>query len=122
MFFGWALSFEPRMRSWAPWGLAGLCFLFELLVVLAAAAYHAGPVKKASAFTPQSPASGSQDLILGSEGSAQPQDFIPRLIALWRAGRLPLERLVATYDLEAIDEAEADALAGRVIKPVLLPG
>ena len=32
MFFGWALSFEPRMRSWAPWRLAGLCFLFEVLV------------------------------------------------------------------------------------------
>ncbi len=56
------------------------------------------------------------------EGSAQPQEFLPRLIALWRAGRFPLERLVVTYPLDAIDRAEADALAGLVIKPVLLPG
>jgi predicted metalloprotease len=63
--------FRPRLLAAVP-----------LLVVLAAAAYYAGPVKKASAFTPQSPASGSQDLILGSEGSAQPQDMEQFLTAV----------------------------------------
>ena len=55
------------------------------------------------------------------EGSAVPQEFIPRLIALWRAGLFPFDRLVRTYPLARIAEAEADSYAGTAIKPVLLP-
>lgn len=55
------------------------------------------------------------------EGAARPADLLPRLISLWQAGRFPLDRLVVPYPLADIDTAEADALAGRVIKPVLLP-
>lgn len=54
------------------------------------------------------------------EGGSLPRVFVPRLIDLWRAGRFPLERLVKTYPLEAIDTAEADARSGAVVKPVLI--
>lgn len=56
------------------------------------------------------------------EGNADPQVVIPRLIALWQDGRFPIERLVQTFPLAAINEAEEASLSGEVIKPVLLPG
>ncbi|MGW1024828.1 NAD(P)-dependent alcohol dehydrogenase [Streptomyces sp. NPDC002577] len=55
------------------------------------------------------------------EGDVVPQDFIPQLIALWQQERFPFDRLVKTYPLSRINEAEQDMLAGRVIKPVLIP-
>jgi aryl-alcohol dehydrogenase len=54
------------------------------------------------------------------EGEAVPQDFIPRLIALHSEGRLPLERLISTYDFTEIEAAFADAANGSAIKPVLV--
>jgi aryl-alcohol dehydrogenase len=54
------------------------------------------------------------------EGDAVPQRFIPQLLELHAAGRLPLERLVRTYDFDAIETAVADAASGATIKPVLL--
>ena len=53
------------------------------------------------------------------EGDSIPQLFIPRLVDLWRQGRFPIERIVTTYDFDAIDQAVHDAEAGTVIKPVL---
>lgn len=55
------------------------------------------------------------------EGDAVPQVFIPKLIALWRQGRLPFDRLIRTFPLEQINEAEQASLKGEVVKPVLLP-
>jgi aryl-alcohol dehydrogenase len=55
------------------------------------------------------------------EGSAAPQDLIPRLIELWETGRFPFDRLLETFPLSAINEAEAASAEGRVIKPVLIP-
>jgi aryl-alcohol dehydrogenase len=54
------------------------------------------------------------------EGHSVPAEFIPRLVALWRAGELPLERLVRTFPLAEINAAAASALRGEVIKPVLV--
>ncbi len=54
------------------------------------------------------------------EGGIDPQQFIPRLIALYRAGKLPLEKLVRTYPFSAIEEAVKASESGAVIKPVLL--
>jgi aryl-alcohol dehydrogenase len=54
------------------------------------------------------------------EGESVPSVFIPTLIGLWREGRFPVDRLVRTYDLDAINEAADDAAAGETIKPVLL--
>jgi aryl-alcohol dehydrogenase len=54
------------------------------------------------------------------EGDAIPSHFIPRLIDFYRAGKLPMERLVATYPFERINEAIHDMEAGKIVKPVLL--
>jgi aryl-alcohol dehydrogenase len=56
------------------------------------------------------------------EGHSVPQVFIPQLIRLWRAGRLPVDRLIRTYDFDQINEAGDAALAGEVVKPVLRLG
>ena len=45
-----------------------------------------------------------------------------RLIALYRAGQLPIERLVRHYPHAAINDAVADMLAGKTIKAVLQIG
>ncbi|MEZ0342009.1 NAD(P)-dependent alcohol dehydrogenase [Mycobacterium sp. pV006] len=55
------------------------------------------------------------------EGDAVPQTFIPRLIALWQDGRFPFDKLIQTFDLTDINTVEQRALAGEIIKPVLLP-
>ena len=54
------------------------------------------------------------------EGDAVPQEFIPQLIALRLAGRLPFDRLITTFALDAINDAEAASVDGSVVKPVLL--
>ena len=53
------------------------------------------------------------------QGDAPPQVFFPRLFELWRAGRLPVERLIRYYDLADVNLAMADAAAGHAVKPVL---
>jgi len=53
------------------------------------------------------------------EGDADPRSFIPRMIAWYRAGMLPVDRIVSVYPFERINAAAADMLAGRAIKPVL---
>jgi aryl-alcohol dehydrogenase len=53
------------------------------------------------------------------EGDSVPQLFLPTLMRLWADGRFPMDRLMQFYDFDRIDEAAADAAAGRVIKPVL---
>ncbi|OAA27692.1 aryl-alcohol dehydrogenase [Frankia sp. EI5c] len=55
------------------------------------------------------------------EGGADPQILIPRLIDLWREGRFPFDRLIETFPLAEINEAEKASLSGAVVKPVLLP-
>ena len=54
------------------------------------------------------------------EGDADPRTFVPRMVGWYHEGRLPLERIVRTYPFEAIDEAVADMVSGRVVKPVLV--
>jgi aryl-alcohol dehydrogenase len=53
------------------------------------------------------------------QGDAVPQAFIPELIALYRQGRFPFDRLIRTYEFAEIADALADTAAGKVIKPVL---
>ncbi|MFB4196577.1 NAD(P)-dependent alcohol dehydrogenase [Streptomyces carpaticus] len=55
------------------------------------------------------------------EGDAVPALLIPRLTGLWQAGRFPFDQLIRTYPLDAVNEAERDCDAGRVVKPVLVP-
>jgi aryl-alcohol dehydrogenase len=53
------------------------------------------------------------------QGDAVPQQFIPKLIALYRKGQLPFDRLVKFYDFKDINRAIADSRRGATIKPVL---
>jgi len=56
------------------------------------------------------------------EGDAVPRVLIPQLLGLWRRGRLPFDRLIRTYPIGDINQAEADMASGATIKPVLVPG
>lgn len=56
------------------------------------------------------------------QGDAVPQQFIPRLIALWKAGKFPFDRLVRGYRFRDINKAMADVRRGVTIKPVLRIG
>ncbi|GAA1983635.1 zinc-binding dehydrogenase [Microbacterium pumilum] len=59
--------------------------------------------------------------IVGSYlGSAVPSRDIPRYVELWRAGRLPLERLVSSHiDLEHLDEAMDRLAAGGELRQLI---
>ncbi|MGI5121641.1 NAD(P)-dependent alcohol dehydrogenase [Marinactinospora thermotolerans] len=54
-----------------------------------------------------------------TEGDSDVLTFIPALVDLYRAGRLPFDRMIRTYRPEEINEAAADAASGAVLKPVL---
>ncbi|WP_322762192.1 NAD(P)-dependent alcohol dehydrogenase [Frankia sp. Cr2] len=54
-------------------------------------------------------------------GLSNPRVFIPQLVAMWRAGLLPLEAMSRTFPLSEIEAALAAAADGSVVKPVLVP-
>ncbi len=62
--------------------------------------------------------------LLGTnQGDSDPRRYLPGLVALHRAGRLPFDRLVRRFPFEQINEAAAQAASGETIKPVLvMPG
>ncbi|HLZ83324.1 MAG TPA: NAD(P)-dependent alcohol dehydrogenase [Caulobacteraceae bacterium] len=53
------------------------------------------------------------------EGDSDPDDFLPQLIDHWRAGRLPLEKLVRTFPFAQINEAIEAQHRGECVKVVL---
>jgi aryl-alcohol dehydrogenase len=53
------------------------------------------------------------------EGDSNPDVFIPQMIAHWRAGRMPLEKLVKTFPFDQINEAIAAQHHGDCVKVVL---
>ncbi len=53
------------------------------------------------------------------EGDSVPELFIPQLVALHRAGRLPFERMCRVYPLDAINDAVRDCRSGVTIKPII---
>ena len=53
------------------------------------------------------------------QGDSQPGEFIPALVDLMMAGRLPAERMMTFYELADINQAAKDSSEGRTIKPVL---
>ncbi|KEZ12105.1 MULTISPECIES: NAD(P)-dependent alcohol dehydrogenase [Sphingobium] len=57
-----------------------------------------------------------------TEGNADPQTFLPELVALNAKGLFPFERLITRYRLEDINQAVADQHAGRCVKAVLTMG
>ena len=56
------------------------------------------------------------------EGDADPRDFVPVLIELYRAGKFPFDRLIETFPPDEINEAIAASTSGTVIKPVVAFG
>lgn len=55
------------------------------------------------------------------EGDVQPDQFIPELVALYRDGKFPFDKLLKTYPLDDINQAIQDQHDGLCIKPVLIP-
>jgi aryl-alcohol dehydrogenase len=53
------------------------------------------------------------------EGDSSPKEFIPRLVELYLAGHLPIDRLERGYTFEQIEAAAKDSESGEVIKPVI---
>ena len=53
------------------------------------------------------------------QGDAPGDAFIPRLFDYWRAGRMPVERLITDYEFGEVNRAVADSLSGKTVKPVL---
>ena len=53
------------------------------------------------------------------EGDSIPRVFIPQLIAYYKAGQFPFDKLVKFYEFEDINQAFADSASGVTIKPVL---
>jgi Zn-dependent alcohol dehydrogenase len=54
------------------------------------------------------------------EGDADPQTFIPKLVELYQAGKLPVDRLIKEFPFDQINEAFTAATNGSVIKPVVV--
>jgi len=54
------------------------------------------------------------------EGDAVPAEFIPEMVAHFRAGRLPLEKLVSPYPFARINDAVRDTESGAALKAVLV--
>ncbi|WP_197409110.1 MULTISPECIES: hypothetical protein [unclassified Psychrobacter] len=48
--------------------------------------------------------------------------FIPQLIAYFKAGQFPFDKLVKFYDFEDINQAFEDSASGITIKPILRVG
>ncbi|GGO70617.1 NAD(P)-dependent alcohol dehydrogenase [Nocardioides deserti] len=54
------------------------------------------------------------------EGDSDPQEMVPRLIAMNAAGELPVDDWIRTYPFEEIGTAVADLHDGKVVKAVLV--
>jgi NDMA-dependent alcohol dehydrogenase len=55
-------------------------------------------------------------------GSTRPQADMPRLLQLYKAGKLPIDRLISRrYPLDKVNEAYDALLAGEVARSVLIP-
>jgi S-(hydroxymethyl)glutathione dehydrogenase / alcohol dehydrogenase len=56
-------------------------------------------------------------------GSTRPQADMPRLLQLYQAGKLPIDRLISRrYPLDRVNEAYDALIAGEVARSVLIPG
>ncbi|MFI6070258.1 zinc-binding dehydrogenase [Actinoplanes sp. NPDC051343] len=55
-------------------------------------------------------------------GSSNPQLDVPKLLALYQAGRLPIDQLVGThYPLDRINDAVSDLIGGAVGRGIVVP-
>lgn len=54
-----------------------------------------------------------------TEGDANPQEFIPHMLTLYKEGKFPFDKLITTFPFEQINDAMAATEQGKSIKPVL---
>jgi Zn-dependent alcohol dehydrogenase len=54
------------------------------------------------------------------EGDANPQTFVPQLLALYQQGKFPFDRFITKYSFAQINEAMRAAEQGDAVKPVLV--
>jgi aryl-alcohol dehydrogenase len=59
-------------------------------------------------------------LVGSPSGASNPAEFLPRLVALYRQGRFPIDRLITEFRFEDINEAADALLSGAAVKPVLM--
>ena len=78
------------------------------------------PPGRSLSIPPQELVFGGRTLRGTVEGDADPKTFVPQMIAYYREGRLPLEKLVSRYPFHKINQALADLSRGSAIKPVLI--
>ncbi len=62
---------------------------------------------------------GGKKLRGAIEGESVPEVFIPQLIALWKAGKFPFDRLAKFYSFGEINQAAHDSECGLAIKPII---
>lgn len=55
-----------------------------------------------------------------TEGDADPQTFIPQMIAWHKAGKFPFDKLIKKFPFDQINEAAHASETGGAIKPVLV--
>lgn len=55
-----------------------------------------------------------------SEGDANPKEFIPKLIEMYKQGIFPFDKLVTKFEFSNINEAMHAAETGAAIKPVIV--
>ncbi|MDO8360745.1 MAG: NAD(P)-dependent alcohol dehydrogenase [Devosia sp.] len=53
------------------------------------------------------------------QGDSNADVFLPKLVELFVKGRFPIDKLIRFYPFVEINNAVADALSGKVVKPVL---
>jgi aryl-alcohol dehydrogenase len=53
------------------------------------------------------------------EGDSQPAELIPRLIAMYRAGQFPMDKIARFYPFADIAKAITDSESGAAIKAIL---
>lgn len=56
------------------------------------------------------------------EGDSVPRVFIPQLVAYYKEGRFPFDKLVQFYEFDQIDKAFEDSKNGVTVKPILRVG
>lgn len=54
-----------------------------------------------------------------NEGDSNPQEYIPRLIKMYKAGLFPIDKLVKYYDLKDFNQAVEDSEKGTTIKAII---
>jgi aryl-alcohol dehydrogenase len=62
----------------------------------------------------------SKNMIGVVMGSSVPQLSIPKMLEFFKAGQFPFDKLIKMYDFDDINQASADSLSGKTIKPVLI--